>query len=154
MCRHAQSCHLFTTPWTVPHQAPLFLEFSRQEFWSWLPFSTPRDLPDPRTKPWSPALQKDSLPSQQMSDFSGRVCLPSLHWQADSLPLHHLRSPLFLIPCQFVKGLVATLLSDCQGNFDFCPHSLFKIFLFKLILLSEMLSFPPSALLSLTFAAI
>ena len=154
MCRHAQSCHLFTTPWTVPHQAPLFLEFSRQEFWSWLPFSTPRDLPDPRTKPWSPALQKDSLPSQQMSDFSGRVCLPFLHWQADSLPLHHLRSPLFLIPCQFVKGLVATLLSDCQGNFYFCPHSLFKIFLFKLILLSEMLSFPPSALLSLTFAAI
>ena len=115
MC-HVLSCVQLCTPWTVAHQAPLFMEFSRQEYWNGLPFSTPRDIPDPRTKPWSPALQEDSLPSQEMSEFSGRVCLPLLHWQADSLPLHHLRSPLFLILCQFMKGLVATLLSECQGN--------------------------------------
>ena len=47
-------CHiwLFSTPWTVAHQAPLFMEFSRQEYWSGLPLPTP-DLPDPRIKPTS-----------------------------------------------------------------------------------------------------
>ena len=35
------------TPWTVAHQAPLFMEFSRQEYWGGLPYPTPGDLPDP-----------------------------------------------------------------------------------------------------------
>ena len=47
---------LFTTPWTVALQAPLSLEFSRQEYWSGLPFLTPGDLPNPGMKPVSPAL--------------------------------------------------------------------------------------------------
>ena len=55
---------LFATPWTVAHQAPLSLEFSRQEYWSGLPFPSPGDLPDPGIKPGSPALQADSLPSE------------------------------------------------------------------------------------------
>ena len=38
---------LFATPWTVPLQAPLSMEFTRQEYWSELPFSSPGDLPDP-----------------------------------------------------------------------------------------------------------
>ena len=38
---------LFVTQWTVVHQAPLSMEFSRQEYWSELPFSLPGDLPDP-----------------------------------------------------------------------------------------------------------
>jgi len=37
------------------------MEFSRQEYWSALPFSSPEDLPDPGIEPWSPALQADSL---------------------------------------------------------------------------------------------
>ena len=37
---------LFVTPWTVAHQPPLFIEFSRQEYWSGLPFPSPGDLPD------------------------------------------------------------------------------------------------------------
>ena len=44
------------TPWTVAYQAPLSLGFSRQEYWSRLPFSSPGDLPDPGIKPTSPAL--------------------------------------------------------------------------------------------------
>ena len=40
-------------PWTVAHQAPLSIEFSRQEYWSRLPLPTPGDLPDPRVKPES-----------------------------------------------------------------------------------------------------
>ena len=46
------------------HQAPLSTEFSRQEYWSGLPFPSPRDLPDPGIKPMSPALQADSSPSE------------------------------------------------------------------------------------------
>ena len=47
------------TPWTVAHQAPLSMEFSRQEYWSGLPCSPPGDLPNPgieTTPPASPAL--------------------------------------------------------------------------------------------------
>ena len=53
MLSHVQ---LFATPCTVAHQAPLSKEFSRQEYWSGLPFPTPRDLPDPGIKPLSPAF--------------------------------------------------------------------------------------------------
>ena len=44
---------LFATPWTVAHQAPLSMEFFRQEYWSGLPFPTPGDLLDPGIKPMS-----------------------------------------------------------------------------------------------------
>ena len=52
------------TPQTVAYKAPLPMEFSRQEYWSGLPFPSPGDLPDPRIKPGSPALQADTLPSE------------------------------------------------------------------------------------------
>ena len=59
------SCaHLFATPWTVAHQAPPSIGFSRQEYWSGLSFPSPGDLPNPRIKLRSPALQADSLPSE------------------------------------------------------------------------------------------
>ena len=47
---------LFATPWTVAYHAPQSMGFSRQEYWSGLPFPSPGDLPDPRIKPRSPAL--------------------------------------------------------------------------------------------------
>ena len=52
---------LFVTPWSVARQAPLSMGFSRQEYWSGLPFPTPGDLHDPGIEPVSPALQADSL---------------------------------------------------------------------------------------------
>ena len=59
------SCvRLFLTPWTVAHQAPPSMEFSRQEYWSGLPFPSPRDLPNPGIKPVSPALWADTLLSE------------------------------------------------------------------------------------------
>ena len=60
----AQSCLTLATPWTAARQAPLSMGFSRQEYWSGLPFPSPGDLPDPGIKPGSPALQVDSLPSE------------------------------------------------------------------------------------------
>ena len=54
---------LFATPWTsTPGPAPPSMGFSRQEYWSGLPFPSPGDLPDPGIELWSPALQADSLP--------------------------------------------------------------------------------------------
>ena len=53
MLSHVQ---LFAAPWTVARQAPLSVEFPRQEYWSGLPLPPPRDLPDPRIKSVSPAL--------------------------------------------------------------------------------------------------
>ena len=52
------------TPWTVARQAPVTMEFSRQEYWSVLLFASPRDLSDPGIELASPALQADSLPSE------------------------------------------------------------------------------------------
>ena len=59
------SCvRLFVTPWTVAYEASLSMGFSRQEYWSGLPFPSPGDLPDPGIEPGSPALQADVLPSK------------------------------------------------------------------------------------------
>ena len=55
---------LFATPWTVAYQAPLSMGFSRQEYWSGLPFPSPGDLPHPGVELESPALQADSLLSE------------------------------------------------------------------------------------------
>ena len=55
---------LFATPWTVAHQAFLSMGFSRQEYWSGLPFPSPGDLPDPGIEPRSPALRADALTSE------------------------------------------------------------------------------------------
>ena len=55
---------LFVTPWTVAHQAPPSMGFSRQEYWSGLPFPSPADLPNPGIEPRSPALQADTLTSE------------------------------------------------------------------------------------------
>ena len=64
--RVAQSCPTLCDPWTVAHQALLSVEFSRHEYWSWLPFPSPGDLPDPGIKPGSPPVQADSLPSEPL----------------------------------------------------------------------------------------
>ena len=61
------SCvRLFATPWTVAYQAPPFMGFSRQEYWSGLPFPSPGDLPDPGIEPGSPAFQEDALTSEPL----------------------------------------------------------------------------------------
>ena len=59
------SCvRLFAIPWTVACQAPPSMGFSRQEYWSGLPFPSPGDLPDAGIKPGSPPLQADTLTSE------------------------------------------------------------------------------------------
>ena len=55
---------LFATPWTVAYQVPPSMGFSRQGYWSGLPFPSPGDLPNPGIEPGSPTLQADALPSE------------------------------------------------------------------------------------------
>ena len=102
----AQSCPLFATPWTVAHQAPLSIGFSRQEYWSGLPCPPPGDIPNPGIEPRSPTLQAESLLSETpgkpknttvgslsllqeifLTEESNPLLLCLLHWPADSLPL-------------------------------------------------------------------
>ena len=64
MLRRFSRVWLFVTPWTVAHQAPLSMGFSRQEYWSGLLFPSPGNLPDPGIEPRSPALEADVLTSE------------------------------------------------------------------------------------------
>ena len=63
-CQSLSHIRLFATLWTIAHQAPLSMGFSRQECWSGLPFPPPGNLPNLGIKPRSPALKADSLPPE------------------------------------------------------------------------------------------
>ena len=63
----AKSCPTLVTPWAVARQAPLSMGFSRQEYWSGLPFPTPGDLPDTKKKN---LRKKELLPSLSILDIS------------------------------------------------------------------------------------
>ena len=62
--RHSIVDNCFVTPWTVVCQAPLSMEFSRQEYWNGLSFLSLEDLPDPGIESRSSTCQADSLPSE------------------------------------------------------------------------------------------
>ena len=83
------SVWLFAASWTVAHQAPLSMGFSRQEYWSGLPYPSPGDLPNPGIEPGSPALQADSLPSEPKDLVKGcwsfaMLALGSSTWNGQS----------------------------------------------------------------------
>ena len=89
MCVLSHFSHvlLFAVPWTVVCQAPLSMGFSRQEYWSGLPFPFPGNLPNPGIESSSHA------------------------WQVDSLPLSHLGSPEISHICKFYKNI-----GPCQST--------------------------------------
>ena len=76
----AKLCPTLATPWTVACQAPLSMGFSRQEYWSGLPFLSPGDLPDPGIEPGSHALQADDLhrPKDTIDKIQGDYRSPAL----------------------------------------------------------------------------
>ena len=87
-CVYGQSLShilLFATPWTVAHQAPLSMGFSRQESWSGLPCPPPGDLPDPGIEPESPALQVDSLPLSHQGSPKHVIKVPYLYKKCNIL---------------------------------------------------------------------
>ena len=60
---------LLETPWTVACQAPLSMKFSRQEYWSGMPFPSPRDLPNPGSEPRSPDALLSEPSGTPFTDF-------------------------------------------------------------------------------------
>ena len=73
----AQQGLTLATPWILAHQAPLSVEFSRQKYWSGLPFSSSGDLPNPGIEPRCPMLQVDSL----QFEVPGKPFLPLIETQ-------------------------------------------------------------------------
>ena len=97
---------LFATPWNVAHQAPPSMEFSRQEYWSGLPFPSPRDLPNPGIKPKSPTSWADALPSEPPRNpcmFMESYLKKKKRWNRSFLLSLHQRTLIFSItkecPC-------------------------------------------------------
>ena len=92
MCVHVPShfsrIQLFSTTWTVAHQAPLTMEFPRQEYWNDLPFPSPRDLPNPGIKPTSlmclaftdEYLQFSSVQFSSVAQSCQTLCNPMGRW--------------------------------------------------------------------------
>ena len=75
---------LFAIPWTILYQAPPSMGFSRQEYWSGLPFPFPRYFPDPGIEPRSPALQADALPSEPPGRRTPAEC-PIIQLNSDTI---------------------------------------------------------------------
>ena len=85
MLSHCSPVRLLVTPWTVAHQAPLSMGFSRQEYWSGFPCSPSGDFPDPDmefTSATAPALQEDSLPLSE-----NRSCIHETHFNYEDSQL-------------------------------------------------------------------
>ena len=83
VCWSLNCVQLFASPWTVAHQAPLSMEFSRQECWSGLPFPSPGALPNPGIEPGSPAVQANSLsskPPQNPLSHMDPISFNQLNW--------------------------------------------------------------------------
>ena len=90
---------LFETPWTVARQAPPSMKFSRQEYWSGLPFLTPGDLLDPKIKPMSlecPALAGGFFTTEPPGKhFLSKYCRVYHPWHCWHLKLAHLCSGVY-----------------------------------------------------------
>ena len=90
---------LFATPWNIARQAPLSMEFSRQEYWSSLPFPTPGDLPDPGIEPQSLALADRFFTTSTTWEACKIFCLLSR--------IHTLRYPIgMVIRITKIPGLI------------------------------------------------
>ena len=77
---------LFATPWTVVYQVPPSMAFSRQEYWSGLPFPFPGDLSDPGIEPGSPTFLADALTSEPRGKPCRRPWVGKIPWRRESLP--------------------------------------------------------------------
>ena len=126
------SCvQLFATPWTVAHQAPPSMGFSRQEYWSGLPFPSPGDLPDPGIELKSPSLQADALTSEPPGKPEGLIEMHRknfINWTigiwgrrvVQALTLRHDKAPLSLDVSIFVGHF--HLFKACGHTLHSCQH--------------------------------
>ena len=85
VCELLSRVWLFANPWTVAHQAPLSMGFSKQNYWTVLPFPSPGYLPDPGIKPKSLAMKADSLPSEHEGSPNWEIVKDREAWRAADL---------------------------------------------------------------------
>ena len=102
MLSHSFMSNIFVTPWTIAHQAPLSIELSRQEYWSRLPFLTQVIF---------------------LTHGSNPLLLGLLHWQVDSLTLHHLGSPSEILCVCVLVTLCDSM--DCRPP-DLSAHGILQ----------------------------
>ena len=102
---------LFVTPWTVAHQSPPSMEFSRQKCWSGLPFPSPGDLPDRGVKPSVSHCRQTLLPSEppgksisSVQSLSPDFATPWITARQASLSITNPRSLLKLMPIEVYSG--------------------------------------------------
>ena len=116
----------FATPWTITHQAPLSMEFSRQESWRDLPFPSPGDLPNPGIEPGSLALQADSLLTEPESRGSHEKVREGVHFLGWSLHPATVQNHQGALKCTFLRlfpGTVKTCLWSVAHKFIFLTGS-------------------------------
>ena len=120
---------LFVTPWTVAYHAPPSMGYSRQEYWSGLPFPSPGDLPDPGIEPRSPALQADALPSE-LPGKPHIIYIYNIHFQIFSLKRYYKILCYIVGPCWLSILYIGTHLCSSQTPI-YPPFPLVTISLFS-----------------------
>ena len=125
---------LFATQWTVAHQAPPSMGFSRQEYWSGVPFPSPGDLPDPGIEPRSSAWQADALtsepPGKPMPSHMTTLLKTVKCTLPPSLPLTFLISffPLQHLPLSNLLRIIFIYCRSPQGDHRFQEGKEFDLF--------------------------
>ena len=117
---------LCATPWTVAYQALQSMGFSRQEYWSGLPFTSLGDLPNPGNEPRSPTLQADSLPAEPQGQPVD-TGVDSLSFLQQIFPIQglnpgllHCRQLLYRLRYFIVWLLLLLLLLSCFSRVRLC----------------------------------
>ena len=114
---HFSRVQLFATPWTIVHQAPLSMEFSRQEYWSGLPCPSPGGLPNPGIEPLAPAL-------------AGRFLTHCATWEALLYACTHMtyaHSHICLLACTHMHMVYSCLIYYVVCTPGFCSLSIMNI---------------------------
>ena len=117
----------FETPWTVANQAPLSMEFSRQEYWSGLPFPSPEDLPDPGIEPASLTLAGEFFTTES----SGKPTETVESTKYKTFTLWPLTETIF--PCVHLAVCIYSTLK--------CPSESLVYFQLSYVFIFELLNF-------------
>ena len=114
---------LFATPWTVAYKPPPPMRFSRQEYWSGLPFPSPGDLPNPGIEPRSPTLQADALPSEPPGDMRELQYIFLSYVNKDLIFLGHFSCHWIIAIGDYLKNFPKGFPGGC-GNLEWAIHIL------------------------------